>query len=77
MADFPVVAGIFVGEERPYRDPRNEIPRIQRIKAPVSRLPKNTPARPAAAWLAMVATRIPKMTGAARWKRAASIIDRI
>jgi len=45
---------------------RKEIPRIQRIYGPLSKLPKNVPARPAAAWFASVAKRIPKMIGTGR-----------
>jgi hypothetical protein len=45
---------------------RKEIPRIQRIHGPLSKLPNNVPARPAAASFASVANRIPKMIGAGR-----------
>jgi hypothetical protein len=41
-------------------------PRIQRIHGPSSKLPTKAPVAPAAAWLARVATRIPKMIGNGR-----------
>jgi hypothetical protein len=56
---------------------RKEIPRIQRIHGPVIKRPKNVPTRPAAARFASVAKKMPKMIGSGRWKRAASIKDRI
>jgi hypothetical protein len=56
---------------------RNESPSIHRIPGPLSTSPKKVPAKPAAAWLATVAKKIPKMIGTGRRKRAASIKERI
>src|SRR6202008_4577663 len=56
---------------------RNESPNIHRVHGPLSRPPKKVPAKPAAAWLAMVANKIPKMIGTGRRKRAVSIKERI
>ena len=45
---------------------RNEKPRTQCIHRPVRKFPSSVPARPAAAWLAMVANNMPKMIGTGR-----------
>lgn len=76
-ADCLAVALVLSGNSAQTAMLRKEIPRIQRIDGPVIKPPKKIPTRPAAAWLASVAKKMPKMIGSGRRKRADSIKDRI